>query len=149
MLIRFAQENDIEQIARNNVQLAHISENRDIEFDQGLKGVRQVIEDRHKGFYVIAEEKDMILGQILVTFEWSDWKAMNMWWLQSIYVKKEWRQKGILTKLLNFIYDLAARKNITNFRLYVHKNNKKAIKIYERMRMKKEPYIIYGHTIDI
>jgi len=91
MLIRFAQENDIEQIARNNVQLAHISENRDIEFDQGLKGVRQVIEDRHKGFYVIAEEKDMILGQILVTFEWSDWKAMNMWWLQSIYVKKEWR----------------------------------------------------------
>lgn len=149
MLIRFAQENDIEQIARNNVQLARISENRDIEFDQVVKGARQVIEDRHKGFYVVAEEEDMILGQILVTFEWSDWQAVNMWWLQSIYVKTEWRQKGILTKLLNFIYGLAARENVTIFRLYVHKDNKKAIKIYERMGMKKEPYTMYGHTIDI
>ena len=148
MLIRFAHEGDVEQIARNNVQLACVSEDRYIEFLQVLKGAAQVLADRHKGFYVVAEEKDIIIGQILVTFEWSDWKAVNMWWLQSIYVKKEWRQQGILTKLLNFIYGLAAKENVTIFRLYVHNNNKKAIKIYEKMGMKKEPYTIYGHTID-
>ena len=149
MLIRFAQEDDIEQIARNNVQLAHVSENRDIEFDQVLKGVKQVIEDRHKGFYLVAEEKNIIIGQILVTFEWSDWKAVNVWWLQSIYVQEKWRRQGILKKLLNMVHDLATRENVTIFHLYVHNNNKKAITIYERMGMKKQPYTIYGHTTEI
>ena len=147
MLIQFAQEEDIEQIAKNNVQLALISENRNIEFDQVLKGVKQVIEDNHKGFYLVAKEKKTIIGQILVTFEWSDWKAMNIWWLQSIYVQEKWRRHGILKKLLGFVHDLARRENVTIFHLYVHNNNMKAIKIYERMGMKKEPYTIYGHTI--
>jgi GNAT superfamily N-acetyltransferase len=149
MLIRFGQDTDIEQIARNNVQLARISEDRHIQFDQVFKGVKRVIEDRHKGFYLVAEEKNIIIGQILVTFEWSDWKAVNMWWLQSIYVQEKWRRHGILKKLLNFVHDLATRENVTIFHLYVHNNNKKAIKIYERMGMKKEPYTMYGHTIEI
>ncbi len=149
MLIRFAQEDDAEQIARNNVQLVRISEDRDIEFHQVLKGVKQVIANKHKGFYLVTEEKKEIIGQILVTFEWSDWQALNIWWLQSIYVREKWRQQGILTKLLDFVHDLAAKENVTIFRLYVHKKNKKAIKIYEKIGMKKELYTIYSHTIDI
>ena len=149
MLIRFAKEGDAGQITKNNVQLARISENRDLEFNQVLKGVKQVIEDRHKGFYLVAEKKNIIIGQILVTFEWSDWQALNIWWLQSIYVKEEWRRHGILTKLLEFVHDLAANENVTVFRLYVHKKNQKAVKIYEKIGMKKEPYTIFSHTIDI
>jgi len=147
MMVRFAQKNDIEQIAKNNVQLARISENRYIEFQKVLEGVKQVIADRQKGFYVVAEEKNIIIGQVLVTFEWSDWQALNIWWLQSIYVKEKWRRQGILTKLLEFIHDLAAKENVTIFRLYVHKKNKKAITIYEKKGMQKEPYTIYSYTI--
>ena len=147
MMVRFAQKDDIEQIAKNNVQLARISENRYIEFQKVLEGVKQVIADRQKGFYVVAEEKNIIIGQVLVTFEWSDWQALNIWWLQSIYVKEKWRRQGILTKLLEFIHDLAAKENVTIFRLYVHKKNKKAITIYEKKGMQKEPYTIYSYTI--
>ena len=147
MMVRFAQKNDIEQIAKNNVQLARISENRYIEFQKVLEGVTQVIADRQKGFYVVAEEKDIIIGQVLVTFEWSDWQAFNIWWLQSIYVKEKWRRQGVLTKLLDFIHDLAVKENVTTFRLYVHKKNKKAITIYEKKGMQKEPYTIYSYTI--
>ena len=147
MMVRFAQKDDIEQIAKNNVQLARISENRYIEFQKVLEGVKQVIADRQKGFYVVAEEKNIIIGQVLVTFEWSDWQALNIWWLQSIYVKEKWRRQGILTILLEFIHDLAAKENVTIFRLYVHKKNKKAITIYEKKGMQKESYTIYSYTI--
>ena len=147
MTVRLAQKNDIEQIAKNNVQLARISENKYIESQKVLEGVKQVIKDRHKGFYVVAEEKNIIIGQVLVTFEWSDWQAFNIWWLQSIYVKEKWRRQGVLTKLLDFIHDLAVKENVTTFRLYVHKKNKKAITIYEKKGMQKEPYTIYSYTI--
>jgi RimJ/RimL family protein N-acetyltransferase len=146
MITRLAKKDDAEQIARNNVKLAKISEDINIEYNQVLNGVKQVITDKNKGFYFVAEEKKEIIGQIMVTFEWSDWRNENIWWLQSIYVKEHWRKKGILKKLIKTIKTLGLTKNVHTFRLYVHKNNKGAISAYEKIGMKKEPYDIYTQT---
>lgn len=34
-------------------------------------------------------------AELLVTFEWSDWRNAQYWWIQSLYVVPEHRRKGI------------------------------------------------------
>ncbi len=143
MLIRKAISKDAEKIARNNVLLAKESENTDIEYEKTLEGVKSLINDEMKGFYLVAEENGEIIGQVMVTYEWSDWRAKQIWWLQSIYVEKKWRRKEIMKALLNEIEQIAASKGIVALRLYVHERNAEAIKAYENIGMKKAPYIIY------
>ena len=75
MLIRKAISKDAEKIARNNVLLAKESENTDIEYEKTLEGVKSLINDEMKGFYLVAEENGEIIGQVMVTYEWSDWRA--------------------------------------------------------------------------
>jgi len=75
MLIRKAISKDAEKIARNNVLLAKESENTDIEYEKTLEGVKSLINDEMKGFYLVAEENGEVIGQVMVTYEWSDWRA--------------------------------------------------------------------------
>lgn len=107
MLIRFARIDDAEKIAKNNVALAIESEGAKIDYEITFEGVKEVIKDENKGFYIVAEENGEIIGQLMVTYEWSDWKAEMIWWLQSIYVKPEWRRKRS--------YEGNAQKSIRNW----------------------------------
>jgi len=86
MKIRNATLEDAEPIARFNVLLAMESENEELEYPTVLKGVRTLLLDERKGFYLVAVDRDMLVGQSMVTFEWSDWRNRNVWWLQSVYV---------------------------------------------------------------
>ncbi|HEC76926.1 MAG TPA: GNAT family N-acetyltransferase [Thermoplasmatales archaeon] len=143
MLIRLAELKDTEKIAKNNVMLAEESENIEICYERAVEGVEKVIEDINKGFYLIAEENGEIIGQIMITYEWSDWKARQIWWLQSIYVKKKHRRKGIMKLLINEIIKMALENNVILLRLYVHENNKNAMNAYEKIDLKRTPYFIY------
>jgi ribosomal protein S18 acetylase RimI-like enzyme len=143
MFIRLADLDDAENIAENNVLLAYESENLDISFETTLDGVKGVLSDPGKGFYLIVEEDDTIIGQLMITFEWSDWKNKTIWWLQSVYVKENYRVKGIFKHLVKEIKNMASENNVDIVRLYVHNDNVKAVKIYRRMGMKKKPYTIY------
>jgi ribosomal protein S18 acetylase RimI-like enzyme len=143
MLIRRAIIKDAEKIARNNVLLAKESENTKIDYEKTLEGVKSLIDDETKGFYLVAEENGEIIGQVMITYEWSDWRARQIWWLQSIYVGKNWRRKGIMKAMINEIHQMAANKGVVVLRLYVHEKNVAAIKAYENIGMKKAPYVIY------
>ncbi len=147
MLIRLATLNDAEKIAENNVALALESEGAEICYERTLEGVKKVIKDKGKGFYMVAEENGEIVGQLMVTYEWSDWRAEMMWWLQSIYVKPRWRRKGVMKRMLGKIAEIGKKQGVKKFRLYVHEGNENAKKAYERVGMKKAPYIIYELSI--
>jgi len=99
MFIRLANLDDAEAIAENNVLLANESEKLDISFEKTLGGVKRVVSDPGKGFFLIVEEDDIIVGQLMITFEWSDWKNKTIWWLQSVYVRENYRLKGIFKHL--------------------------------------------------
>ncbi|KAA0005243.1 MAG: GNAT family N-acetyltransferase, partial [Thermoplasmata archaeon] len=86
MIVRDAEIDDAEWIAKNNVLLARESENANVEYETTLKGVKEVLKDKNKGFYLVAEKNNKIIGQLLVTYEWSEWRDKQIWWLQSIYV---------------------------------------------------------------
>ncbi len=142
MNIRFATIDDAETIAKNSILLAKESEGLKVTYDEALKGVKGILTDPIKGFYLVAEEDGNIVGELMITYEWSDWRGKYIWWIQSAYVDKIWRKKGIFKKLVDEIKKLAKEKNIDIIRLYVYNHNKNAMKVYEKIGMKKG-YTVY------
>jgi len=146
--IRNAVIDDAEIIARNNLLLAKESENYVVDFNTTIKGVNSVIDDKSKGFFIVAEEDHDIVGQMMITFEWSDWHNKNTWWLQSVFVDKSYRQKGVFSKMLQYVKKKAYENHVDVIRLYVHNDNINAMKAYEKTSMAKKPYTIYQISLD-
>ena len=142
MNLRFSTIDDAETIAKNSVLLAKESEGLEVTYDEALNGAKGILTDPVKGFYLVAEEDGNIIGELMITYEWSDWRGKHIWWIQSAYVKKPWRKMGIFKKLVDEIKKLAKEKNIDIIRLYVHNHNKNAMKVYERLGMKNN-YSVY------
>lgn len=147
MLIRRAKLEDAETIAKNNVILAKESENLKVDFETTFEGVKAVISNSNKGFYLVAEEDSTILGEVLVTYEWSDWKNKNMWWVQSAYVYKNYRRKSIFSKLFDEVKKLAKVEGVKLMRLYVYKKNFNAINVYNHLSMDEKSYIIFEYVL--
>ena len=143
MIIRKANINDAEVIAENNVKLAYESEGLKISYETTLEGVKSVLSDPTKGFYLVAEKDNEIIGELMITFEWSDWRSKNIWWIQSVYIDKRWRRKGIFRKLVEEIKKMAVENNVDLLRLYSYNKNERAISAYRKLGMKEKPYVIY------
>ena len=149
--VRKALLRDIEEIADNNILMAKETENKIFDKKIVIKGVKAVIEDPNKGFYLVAEEADgkKIVGQLMITFEWSDWRNKFFWWIQSLYVNKEYRNRRIFTGLYKELVELTkSRENVCGLRLYVEEHNESAKKIYETLGMKRTPYEIFEVLYD-
>jgi ribosomal protein S18 acetylase RimI-like enzyme len=144
LTIRKAQYQDAATIARHNILLAKETENKDLDPDTALRGVKAVIKDPHKGFYLVAVMKGEIVGQLMVTNEWSDWRNLNFLWIQSVYVPKEHREQGIFRSLYRHLEDLARyRKDVAGLRLYVEQYNETAQETYERLGMHNPGYRMF------
>jgi len=143
MIIRKALPTDAEAIAQQNVLLAAESEKISLTYETVLAGVKGLLSDETKGFYLVAEEQSTIIGQLMVTFEWSDWKNTMMWWLQSVYVKKPCRKKAVFTTLFQYILQEARSQHVSYLRLYAHTQNRNAQIVYQTVGMKKQPYVLF------
>ena len=142
--IRKGELRDAGTIANFNIMMAKESENKELEFETVFRGVKAVIKDPHKGFYLVAESKNEIVGQLMVTPEWSDWRNMNFLWIQSVYVRENSRKQGIFAALYHHLKDIAHyKKNVAGLRLYVEINNETAKNVYEAMGMHKPGYDMY------
>src|SRR5262249_20703069 len=94
--------------------------------------------------YYIAEVGSEVAGQVMITYEWSDWRNGNIWWLQSVYVKKEFRGRGIFTALFNHLLHLARTDGgVSSLRLYMHSENHRARETYQRLGMKVTKYHVF------
>lgn len=143
MIIRKATINDARVIAENNVILARESEGLDISYSKTLAGVNSLIRDKGKGFYLVAEDKEGIIGELMITFEWSDWSNKYFWWIQSVFVIEEFRKQGVFRRLLSEVFKLAKIDGVDVVRLYVYNKNVKAISVYESVGMVRKPYLIF------
>ena len=148
MKIRYANLDDVEKITKNNVLLARESEKLTIDYKTVFTGVKTLLSDQTKGFYLVAEEYNNIIGQMMITFEWSDWHNKNVWWLQSVYVNNSWRQKGVFTKLFSAVKKTACKNNVDVLRLYVYKSNINAKKTYIASGMQEQSYSIYQISLE-
>ncbi|MCS6874887.1 MAG: GNAT family N-acetyltransferase [Pyrinomonadaceae bacterium] len=147
--IRLAQKSDISFLIKFNQAMAKETENKLLDHDIVKSGVEAVFEEKGKGFYVVAENHEgQVLGCLMITFEWSDWRNAWFWWIQSVYVLPEYRGKGIYRKLYEFVKQKATLEgNVCGFRLYVDKENKIAQKVYEKLGMKHSNYLMFEETL--
>ncbi len=147
--IRIAEEKDASALIEFNQAMALETEGKKLEPEKIEKGVKAVFQDEKKGFYVVAEnENSEIIGGLMVTFEWSDWRNSWFWWIQSVYILPEGRGKRIYSQLYDFVKSEANQNgNVCGFRLYVETENKHAQKVYEKVGMEISHYLMFGEEI--
>ena len=63
-------------------------------------GVRAVFDDPSRGQYFVAASGKQVVGCLMITHEWSDWRNGDIWWIQSVYVHADFRRKAIGRQLL-------------------------------------------------
>lgn len=144
MIIRQANERDSASIVE--FQLAMAWETEQLQLDQPtvVKGVAAVFEDSAKGIYYVAETEGKVVGSLLTTFEWSDWRNGTVLWIQSVYVRPEFRKKSIFSRLYKHIQELvAADRAWRGIRLYADKTNTQAHGVYEHLGMTAEHYQMF------
>ena len=144
IIIRPAMLADAETIGGYNAAMARETEHLELDPQRLLSGVRAVLADSSKGFYFVAEDGGRVVGQMMVTFEWSDWRNGVFWWIQSVYVQPEFRNRGVFRQLYRHVEDRARTDGgVCGLRLYVEKENRNAQRTYERLGMAKTSYDVY------
>jgi GNAT superfamily N-acetyltransferase len=135
--IRRATPADEAVLVEFNLALAWETEHKRLNRDVLTVGVRGVFADSARGFYTVAEnERGEIVGQMMVTFEWSDWRNGWFWWVQSVYVREEARRGGVFRALYCEIERQAnANSNVIGLRLYVERENDRARATYRSLGM--------------
>jgi len=144
MDIRTARRADISRLVDFNQAMALETEDKRLDTDVLTAGVSAVFDDSAKGFYVVAEESGEIAGGLLVTYEWSDWRNGWFWWIQSVYIVREFRGQKIYRKMYEFVKQKAEEAGgVCGFRLYVEKENEHAQRVYEKLGMAETYYLMY------
>jgi GNAT superfamily N-acetyltransferase len=142
--IRDARLSDAAIIARFNREMALETEQRQLTPQRVLRGVKALLADAAKGSYYVAESGGEVIGQLLITYEWSDWRNGNFWWIQSVYVVPEWRGRGVFKSLHAHIERLARkRRDVCGMRLYVDAHNTKAKEVYARLGLNSTHYELW------
>lgn len=141
LTVRSARLEDAEAIAAFNAAMALETEGLRLEPERLAAGVRAVFDDPAKGFYLVAEQAAEIVGQLMVTYEWSDWRNGVFWWVQSVYVAPAARGRGVYRSVYEELLRLAREKgDVCGVRLYVEHNNESAKQVYAKLGMSATVY---------
>ena len=144
LTLRKAQARDAASIAAFNTAMAHETEGKALLPERIDAGVRRLVADPSLGFYLVAEEAGRVVGCLLVTNEWSDWRCGLFWWIQSVYVAPDFRRRGVYRAMYDHIRALAAADpGICGFRLYVEKDNTRAQQTYRSLGMQATDYLLF------
>src|SRR5262245_19454396 len=142
LTIRRATPADLEVLVEFNAALAWETEHKRLRTDVLTAGVRAVFADPARGFYTLAlNERGEVIGQMMVTFEWSDWRNGWFWWVQSVYVRGDARRGGVFRALYKEIErQAAADPGVIGLRLYVERENTRARATYTALGMTETTY---------
>jgi GNAT superfamily N-acetyltransferase len=127
-------------------QLKMAAETEGIKLDEPtvFKGVSAVLEDTGKGQYYVTEIEGKVVASLLTTYEWSDWRNGTILWIQSVYVLKNHRRKGIYRNMYTHLKQLVQQdNNLNGIRLYADKSNLPAHKTYQQLGMSPDHYITF------
>ena len=147
--IRPALAGDADAIVAFNRAMALETEGRTLPEPVVGPGVRRVFDEPDHGFYLVAECDRTIVGALMITYEWSDWRNGRFWWIQSVYVQPGWRGRGVYRALYDEVRARArAAGDVCGFRLYVDKENRAAQLAYRSLGMAESGYLIYEEMIE-
>jgi ribosomal protein S18 acetylase RimI-like enzyme len=141
LTIRRGLPHDTAVVAEFNCLLAQESEGKTLDRDTLTAGVQTVLADPSRGLYFLAERDGAVVGQVMLTYEWSDWRNGWIWWIQSVYVRRDARRQGIFRSLYEHVV-AAARGDpgVVGLRLYVERDNQAAQQTYLGLGMRWTSY---------
>jgi len=143
LVIRPASPADVDTVVDFNYRLAEESEGLTLDPELLAAGVAEALADPLKGRYFLASEAGQVIGQIMITTEWSDWRNGWFWWIQSVYVEAEFRRRGVFRALYEHIYQAAQQDpSVIGLRLYVDCGNQVAMDTYQQMGMTETDYFV-------
>jgi len=146
--VRLARPEDAPMIVSFSAAMALETEGRNLDLDRLLLGTMALIETPAHGFFIVAElEQDdqrQLLGQLMITYEWSDWRNGVFWWVQSVYVAPSWRRRGVYRAIHgNMTARAQADPQVCGIRLYVGQDNLAAQTVYQRVGLTRSCYEVY------
>lgn len=145
-MIKIEQANVEDTPAIVAFQLAMALETEELRLDPPMvqQGVNAVFNDPGKGFYLVARDGNNLISSLMITYEWSDWRAKTVWWIQSLYVLPEYRQQGVFRQMFDWLSHQARESGtVGGIRLYVDNRNLNARAVYEALGMDGEHYRFY------
>jgi len=135
---------DVAAIAQFNIAMAAETEDLALDPQTVNAGVAAVVSDDRRGFYLVARSDGKAVGSLMITYEWSDWRNGNLWWIQSVYVVPSARKQGIFRLLYDNVISLAKQSgDAAGVRLYVEKDNRGAQEVYRKLGMSETAYRVF------
>ena len=146
--IRRARPEDVTTIASFSAAMALETEGRRLDPDRLYDGTIALFASPDRGFFMVAElqqvGRQQLIGQLMITYEWSDWRNGAFWWIQSVYVDPAWRRKGVYRRLHDTVVEIGkADKQMCGIRLYVARDNCVAQMVYRRVGLTPSMYDVY------
>ncbi len=142
--VRRATLDDLTILVGFNAAMALETEGKTLELERLRSGVAALLGENGRGFYFVAEDSGRVIGQLLITTEWSDWRSAHYWWIQSVYVKPEFRRRGVYRNLHNHVMaESRSRSDVCGLRLYVDRDNKVAQRVYANLEMQHSHYDLW------
>ena len=142
--VRRASRRNAADIVRFQQSMALETEGKTLDESLINAGVDAVFADPDKGFYLVAEISGTVVGSLLITYEWSDWRNATFWWIQSVFVDADHRRRGVYTAMHDHVLRQAREDDdICGVRLYVERSNHIAQQTYKRLGMDHSHYDLY------
>jgi len=146
--VRLARAEDAATIASFSAAMALETEGRRLDLDRLYDGTIALLESPDRGFFMVAEldqtNHRQLLGQLMITYEWSDWRNGVFWWIQSVYVDPAWRRRSVFRRMHETVMATAkASPNVCGVRLYVEESNGAAQVVYRKVGLTPSSYAIY------
>ncbi len=146
--VRSATLDDVDSLARFNQEMAEETEDKPLDPDTVRAGVRAVFDKPDQAFYLVAERDGAVVGSLMITTEWSDWRNADFWWIQSVYVRPKYRRAGVYSALHRAVRQRArVTDTVCGLRLYVERDNAVAQAAYEELGMVEPPYRMYEEML--
>ncbi|WP_263787855.1 GNAT family N-acetyltransferase [Salinibacter grassmerensis] len=146
--VRRATLDDAETLVHFNEAMAEETEDKTLDPETVRAGVRAVFDTSGQAFYLVAEREGTIVGSLMITTEWSDWRNADFWWIQSVYVRSSSRRTGVYSALHREVRRRArAADGVCGLRLYVEQDNAAAQAAYETLGMSEPPYQMYEEVL--
>lgn len=142
--VREAAQTDLQFLVDGNAAMALETEKLELDRMRLARGVSALLSDPGKGVYLVAECEGRRVGQMMLTYEWSDWRNGNFLWIQSVFVQPEFRGRGVFKAIYRHVEKLARQDNaVCGLRLYVETENERAQETYRRCGMARASYLMY------
>jgi ribosomal protein S18 acetylase RimI-like enzyme len=148
LTVRPASRDDVDSLVAFSAAMAWETEQRRLDETRLREGTLSLLRTPSLGFFLVAEitesDRPRLIGQLMITYEWSDWRNGVFWWIQSVYVDPAWRRRGIFRHMHKAVIASAkAAPDVCGVRLYVDQDNQTAQTVYQRMGLSPSPYKVY------